>query len=581
MPSKLQDAPPRFDDPDDEPTPTIASNPFTGAGAVRTSALSPAYPQSSPARPTLRHTASSAAELETPSSGNRHRSGSLTSLTSLTPPQNGLGAAFGTSPFSNAWLANPGLTTGPSRSPLGQPIQPHDDDRASFTSPSDSAASLATDDLQFSTLDYLGLADGSDAQLPPASMTELRNQAQRAIASSGPASRNRASTVSNFGRPQYRPSVTTSSGAAYARDHNPYETAAEDDALQQAIEQLGMYDSPSFGGPYGHFKDPSRPRATTIGTLDQPLGRGGRNAGYLASIPQSPIAGQMGHPYALGAPFGYPPRSHSERDLVRSRDSSSSRGPRMSISSHTSRTGTPDQERGSSTPQMPSRSLWIGNLDVSATSDALLHVFAPYGAIESVRMLPEKVRSHSCPERVCHVRSRRADLRLCKLHGEGGRGQSARRRLEPYGRAHHCSLRNRPGPHRFRQDRLGAERSFLLFCSGRSLRLGIHKRVHWSCAGSARCVGNGSGNGCGCGRGRVAGTAVRAVGSAYESGLDRKYSRYDELGDAAPDFLALWTSRVGEGPHAQGESSSAREIQAHPKRREILLMQPVLWVCQL
>lgn len=441
MPSKLQDAPPRFDDTDDEPTPTVASNPFPGAGAgagpVRTSALSPAYPQSSPARPALRHTASSAAELETPSSGNRHRSGSLTSLT---PPRNGLGAAFGTSPFSNAWLANPGLTTGPSRSPLGHPVQPHDEDRASFTSPSDSAASLATDDLQFSTLDYLGLADGSDAQLPPASMTELRNQAQRAIASSGPASRNRASTVSNFGRPQYRPSVTTSSGATYARDHNPYETAAEDDALQQAIEQLGMYDSPSFGGPYGHFKDPSRPRATTIGTLDQPLGRGGRNAGYLASIPQSPIAGHLGHPYGLGAPFGYPPRSHSERDLVRSRDSSSSRGPRMSISSHNSRTGTPDQERGSSTPQMPSRSLWIGNLDVSATSDALLHVFAPYGAIESVRMLPEKVRPDSCPERMGHADLRRADLRLCQLYGEGRRGQSARRRPQPSGRSHHRSL---------------------------------------------------------------------------------------------------------------------------------------------
>lgn len=46
---------------------------------------------------------------------------------------------------------------------------------------------------------------------------------------------------------------------------------------------------------------------------------------------------------------------------------------------------------GGSTPQVPTRSLWIGNLDVDATSEGLLHVFAPYGAIESVRMLPEKV----------------------------------------------------------------------------------------------------------------------------------------------------------------------------------------------
>jgi len=69
----------------------------------------------------------------------------------------------------------------------------------------------------------------------------------------------------------------------------------------------------------------------------------------------------------------------------------SSRGPRLSISSHTSRAGTPDMFGGGSTPQVPTRSLWIGNLDVDATSEALLTVFAPYGAIESVRMLPEKV----------------------------------------------------------------------------------------------------------------------------------------------------------------------------------------------
>jgi len=35
--------------------------------------------------------------------------------------------------------------------------------------------------------------------------------------------------------------------------------------------------------------------------------------------------------------------------------------------------------------------LWIGNLDVNATSDALFQVFSPYGPIESVRLLPEKV----------------------------------------------------------------------------------------------------------------------------------------------------------------------------------------------
>lgn len=40
--------------------------------------------------------------------------------------------------------------------------------------------------------------------------------------------------------------------------------------------------------------------------------------------------------------------------------------------------------------QTPTRSLWIGNLDSAVTSEQLIHVFAPYGAIESLRLLPEK-----------------------------------------------------------------------------------------------------------------------------------------------------------------------------------------------
>ncbi|KAG1756848.1 uncharacterized protein EDB91DRAFT_1241890 [Suillus paluster] len=40
--------------------------------------------------------------------------------------------------------------------------------------------------------------------------------------------------------------------------------------------------------------------------------------------------------------------------------------------------------------QTPTRLLWIGNLDSAVTSEQLLHVFAPYGAIKNSRLLPEK-----------------------------------------------------------------------------------------------------------------------------------------------------------------------------------------------
>ncbi|KAI9029795.1 armadillo-type protein [Phycomyces nitens] len=43
-----------------------------------------------------------------------------------------------------------------------------------------------------------------------------------------------------------------------------------------------------------------------------------------------------------------------------------------------------------STPQIPSRSLWIGNIDRSITAEYLTHIFSIYGPIESVRLLMEK-----------------------------------------------------------------------------------------------------------------------------------------------------------------------------------------------
>ncbi|KAK8861743.1 hypothetical protein IAR55_002566 [Kwoniella newhampshirensis] len=396
MPSNLHEASHRYSIPD-EPVPSVAtSSASSSASYERTSALSPAYPPASSARPALRHAASSAANLESSGAGNRFRSGSLTL------PGAGLGDAFGHGPFSNAWLSNPGLTpttTTPARSPLGQPVIPVEEELNPITSPSESAASLATDDLNFSTLGYLGLEEGND--LPPASMSELRNQHQRAIANSGPASRLRASTVSNFDRP-FRPSVTTSANA-YGRDSN--DLRQEEEALARAIENLGMYETNGYisnaqlanlYAPSGLFnKDAHRPRATTIGALDNPNRRANRSSTYLSSIPQSPVQLDLINAHAqargLATSYGYHPHSRSERDLGMGRASrDSSRGPRLSISSHTSRTGTPDVEKGSSTPQVPTRSLWIGNLDVNATSDALLNVFAPYGAIESVRMLPEK-----------------------------------------------------------------------------------------------------------------------------------------------------------------------------------------------
>lgn len=56
-------------------------------------------------------------------------------------------------------------------------------------------------------------------------------------------------------------------------------------------------------------------------------------------------------------------------------------------SSSSSHTVQPPQGQ---TTQTPTRSLWIGNLTIPMTGQDLMQAFAPYGAIESLRLLPDK-----------------------------------------------------------------------------------------------------------------------------------------------------------------------------------------------
>lgn len=397
LPSNLQQAAQRYE-PAAEPAATY---------------VAPMPSNLAPPRPILRHAASSSTSslATSAAAANRLRSGSLTL------PSNGLSNAFGSSPFSNAWLANPGLTTSHSRSPLAHPDaragtmpppgHPSDDDLRLLASQSDSNVMLASDDLNFSTLDYLGLADpmgDGKADIAPASMSERRLRAQQAIVNSGPASRNRASTVSNFARPPYRESVVS----PYAKNESNYDMDDTEILMDALTLQGGAYGSAhdlygfsdsslytsSNSAVLKGYKDAmhlsaNRPRAISVGTLDNDRRAGPYTAepSYLNTIPQSPV-----HRHAN--PRMNPVRSHSERDL-----SSRSLAPRHSAQA--SRAATPDTingrpnavdgPTGTHTPQVPTRSLWIGNLDVNATNDALLAVFSQYGPIESLRMLPEKV----------------------------------------------------------------------------------------------------------------------------------------------------------------------------------------------
>ncbi|CAL1704237.1 unnamed protein product [Somion occarium] len=352
----------------------------------RQSLIAPTPSPATTVRPVLRHStsvASTVASSALTERNSRLRSGSLTL------PTGGLSNAFGPSIFSSSWLS--------SRNNGGLPVL---DDLHSVASV-DSGA----DDFDVHTLDYLGL-DETLRHPPAATITELRNQAQAAIAGNlaNHPLRSRASTVSH----PYR--LGSSAAGSLLATPNAEE---EEELYNNDIyggQGMDSYDDTGSGGNYlsaGYvakgFKHGdhlsvgglgSRPRAISVGNLDDPARALHRR---LTEVPQGPYASDLS--IGLGAngilrsdkltnnrgvtsPTVHFPGSELGGSRASPYLAAPGNGPNRSVS--------PKSENASTQMQTPTRSLWIGNLDSSVTSEQLIHVFAPYGAIESLRLLPEK-----------------------------------------------------------------------------------------------------------------------------------------------------------------------------------------------
>lgn len=372
---------------------TLGSTPASTESLIEQSQRQlPAAPTPSlagaPARPGLRHTTSVASAVAPPV---RLRSGSLTL------PTGGLSNAFGPSIFSSSWLSS---TNG---NGSGFPVL---DELKSVTS-ADSA-----DDFDVHTLDYLGL-DDRPRQPPAATISELRNQAQAAIAGNlANPSRMRATTVSNpyRTRPSAPGSLLATPAAeedeeyfdnydehAYGRQHlSPYEASTPDGAYSSSYIPKGFKQADHLA---------SRPRAISVGNLDDPIRTIQRRAtivdtgSYLNDFTNqnsglAVITNNLGNPAGIlrsdkmnPVRGGASPTVHFPGGELSGRASSYLVAPGPQ-----NRSLSPKSEGPSSSQiQTPTRSLWIGNLDSAVTSEQLIHVFAPYGAIESLRLLPEKV----------------------------------------------------------------------------------------------------------------------------------------------------------------------------------------------
>lgn len=351
-------------------------------------------------RPALRHSASIASSAATSAITERNsrlRSGSLT-----LPTAAGLSNAFGgASIFSTSWLSN---------SRNGSNLPGLDEVR--------SVTSMDTADDFDHTLDYLGLDDNLRPP-PAATLSELRAQTQAAITGglSNP-SRLRASTVS--GGPYRNRSAAASSNllsTPNAEEEEEDMRGMLDNYGAYGNQQLESYDnglSPDYFSQYvakgfkpGQHLGASasvRPRAISVGMLDDPsrtvprasaleaqsnlygselLGSQNTLAGSLALAAGSTTLNKMQSGATNVGRYG----TSTEGQLSRANSylaAPTSQGRSLSPKSE----GQQNQQQ----QQTPTRSLWIGNLDSSVTSEQLIHVFAPYGAIESLRLLPEKVQ---------------------------------------------------------------------------------------------------------------------------------------------------------------------------------------------
>ena len=400
--------------------PTPPAEPAGQLQVQPSSALSIGVPSQS--RPALRHSSTVAPSVPShaaPERISRLRSGSLTL------PTGGLSNAFGPSIFSSSWLSS---TNGPGNFSVL-------DELRSVTS-----ADSGADDFDVPTLDYLGL-DDSNRPPPAATISELRNQAQAAIAGNlANPPRLRASTVSNpyRSRPSAPGSLLSTPAAeeeeeyfeyeeqTYSRQRiNSYETSAPDGGYAAYAIAKGFKPADHLAAANGMT---SRPRAISVGILDDPLRSLQRRT--LADAQQSYIElASTNSPLSIvsanaGSSAGI---LKMDKPGTRSNPSVNVHFPNGDVTGNRSpsylvapglqnRAISPKSDAPSSQVQTPTRSLWIGNLDSAVTSEQLIHVFAPYGAIESLRLLPEKV---CCLEiaggEACRSSLVFTGVRLCQL----------------------------------------------------------------------------------------------------------------------------------------------------------------------
>jgi hypothetical protein len=321
-------------------------------------------PKDPPACSTLRTTRASTLNL---------RPGSPTTL-----PFTGLSDSISSSILSSPWLTSSNNNTA-TAFPVLEELH--------------SLSGMNWDDTDLNTLDYHGLDKARHRPPSAAPISEFNNQAQAVIPGnlSNPPSLH-ATTVS---RPYRRMSSLDSPFLVTSNSEDKEDKYNRDEYSPRVTKdpKKTTYQSPNSAI--------RRPRSISTRTLGSP------QITHHATVP----VGQPG--YELSSLFNSINTTQLSQSSILKTDKSSSlrTGALSSVRSpvtEVSGSRTPSYPLTPSQPghghtlspkaenptqiQTPTRSLWIGNLDSSFTSERLIHVFAPYGAIENLTLLPEEVR---------------------------------------------------------------------------------------------------------------------------------------------------------------------------------------------
>lgn len=274
-----------------------------------------------------------ASQNSSPSS--RLRAGSLT----LPQSRTAYSSAFGPSIFSSSW----------SQRVNSQQL---------LSSPAQSSFSREDEQTPIKTLDYLGLAE---TPTPPRPLMNMAGMLQH-----GTAETPYLPDLSSLQRAPNR--VRSYSVNAKERYDNEYEEDEVNDIRQAEGSMSFGYDD-----PYRNSNTPSRPRSRTAGVLESPpAARINKFAPMHSHLEKSVTAAEL---------EAYNQAETHSGDLP-----THSNGPTM----ETSHFDENMSNIGSYVQSQPTRALWLGNVPSTTPSAALLAMFAPFGTIESARVLTHK-----------------------------------------------------------------------------------------------------------------------------------------------------------------------------------------------